>query len=159
MNKKITIDDYDKETLKSLTKEPLNAFVKEPEGYNGIKSSLRTLKEISNDPAIQMKKEKLQRAYENIDEIIGDELLEFQKTAKFLVKQSEAIEDKFQEMKLDLRIKKLKQLIDNLKIDRNRITLSLRREKDEIEEEIESINKSIINHIEEFTNKSVKLTY
>jgi len=158
-NKKVNLDDYDKETLKSLTKEPLNALVKEPEGYNGIKSSLRTLKDISNDPSIQMKKEKLQRAYENIDEIIGDELLDYQKTAQFLIKQSEAIEDKFQEMKLDLRIKKLKQLIDNLKIDRNRITLALRREKDDINDEINSINKSIEEHIEEFTNKSVKLNF
>ena len=158
-NKKINLDDYDKDTLKSLIKDPLTAFVKEPEGYNGIKSSLRALKEISSDPAIQMKKEKLQRAYENIDEIIDNELLEYQKSAQFIVKQSEAIEDKFHEMQLNVKMKKLKQEIDNLKIDRNRITLSLRREKTDVEEEIESVNKSIENHIDEFTNKSVKLVY
>ncbi|MCE7741250.1 MAG: hypothetical protein GOP50_02220 [Candidatus Heimdallarchaeota archaeon] len=158
-NKKVEIHDYDKETLKSMIKDPLSAFVKEPEGYNGIKSSLRVLKEISTEPAIQMKKEKLKRAYENIDEILNNELLEYQKNAQFLIKQSEAIEYKFQDMQLDLNMKKFKQEIDNLKIDRNRITLALRREKTGIEEEIKTVNKSIEEHIDEFTNRSVKLIF
>jgi hypothetical protein len=158
-NKKVTIDEYDKETLKSLIKDPLNAFVKEPEGYNGIKSSLRVLKDISAEPSIQMKKEKLLRAYESIDEIVNNEMLEYQKNAQFLIKQSQAIEDKFQDMQLDLKMKKLKQEIDNLKIDRNRITLALRREKDEVEAEIKTVNRSIEKNINEFTSKSVKLIY
>ncbi|MHA1198982.1 MAG: hypothetical protein ACTSQF_06490 [Candidatus Heimdallarchaeaceae archaeon] len=158
-NKKVEIGDYDKETLKSLIKDPLSSFVKEPEGYNGIKSSLRVLKEISTEPAIQMKKEKLKRAYENIDEILNNELLEYQKNAQFLLKQSEAIEDKFHDMQLNLKMKKFKQEIDNLKIDRNRITLSLRREINEVEEEMETLNKSIESHIDEFTNRSVKLIF
>ncbi len=158
-NRRIEIDNYDKEVLKSMIKDPLTAFVKEPEGYRGIKSTLNALKEISSDPAIQMKKEKLQRAYENIDEIQNDELLEYQKNAKFLIKQSEAIEDKFQDMQLDLKMKKFKQEIDNLKIDRNRITLSLRREKKDIEEEIQTLNKSVEEHTEEFTKRSIKLIF
>ena len=158
-NKKVEINDYYKETLKSLIKDPLTALVKESEGYNGIKASLRALKEISGDPAIQMKKEKLQRAYENIEEILSDELIEFQKKAQFLVKQSEAIEDKFHEMQLDLKMKKLRQEVDNLTIDRNRITLAIRREKGEVEEEIQTLNKSIVKHIDEYANKSVKLVF
>ncbi len=158
-NKKVDLNDYDKEVLKSLTKDPLTAFVKEPEGYRGIKSSLNVLKKVSTEPSIQMKKEKLQRAYENIEEILNDELLELQKTAQFIVKQSEAIDYKFQEMQLDVKMKKLRELIDNLKIDRNRITLSIRREKNEVEEEIQSLNKSIEENINEFTNRSIKLVY
>ncbi|GAH38550.1 unnamed protein product, partial [marine sediment metagenome] len=73
----------------------------------------------------------LQRAYDNIDEILNDDVLEIQIKAQFLVQQSEAINDKFKEMQLDIKIKKLEDEKDNLKIDRDRITLSLRREKEE----------------------------
>ena len=60
-------------------------------------------------------------------------------------------------MQLDLKMKKFKQEIDNLKIDRNRITLALRREKNDVEEEIKSLNKSVEEHTVEYTNRSVKL--
>jgi hypothetical protein len=158
-SRKIELDDYDKELMKNLIKDPLGVIVKEDEGYRGVKAMLNTLKEVSSEPAIQMKKEKLQRAYENIEEIINDEILETQKRAKFLIQQSEAINDKFKEMELDIKIKKLEDEIDNLKIDRDRITLSLRREKEEIDNEISSLSKSIEERIEEFTGKSLKLNF
>ncbi|MCG3221904.1 MAG: hypothetical protein H7641_11045, partial [Candidatus Heimdallarchaeota archaeon] len=75
----------------------------------------------------------------------------------FLVQQSEAINDKFKNMQLDIKIKKLKDEIDNLKIDRSRITLSLRREKEEKDKEIKSLSKSVEERIEEFTGKVLKL--
>ncbi|MHA1953052.1 MAG: hypothetical protein ACXAAM_00950 [Candidatus Heimdallarchaeaceae archaeon] len=156
-SKKIELNEYDKELMKNLTKDPLGVFVKESEGYRGVKTVLNTLREISKEPAIQMKKEKLQRAYENIDEILNDEILEIQIRAQFLIQQSEAIYDKFKEMQLDIKIKKLEEEIDNLKIDRNRITLSLRREKEEKDKEIGSLSKSVEERIEEFTGKVVKL--
>ncbi|MCG3226396.1 MAG: hypothetical protein H7645_05700 [Candidatus Heimdallarchaeota archaeon] len=156
-SRKIELNEYDKELMKNLTKDPLGVFVKESEGYRGVKLVLNTLREISKEPAIQMKKEKLQRAYENIDEILNDEILEIQIRAQFLVQQSEAINDKFKEMQLDIKIKKLEDEIDNLKIDRNRITLSLRREKEEKDKEIVSLSKSVEERIEEFTGKVVKL--
>ncbi len=156
-SKKVELNDYDKELMKNLIKDPLGIIVKEGEGYRGIKAMLNTLKEVSKEPAIQMKKEKLQRAYENIEEILNDELLDIQKRAKFLIEQSDAINYKFKEMELDIKIKKLEGEIDNLKIDRNRITLSLRREKEEKDKEIDSLSKSVEERIEEFTNKSLKL--
>ncbi|MCK5158810.1 MAG: hypothetical protein KAR08_06620 [Candidatus Heimdallarchaeota archaeon] len=156
-SKKIELNEYDKELMKNLTKDPLGVFVKESEGYRGVKAVLNTLKEVSKNPAIQMKKEKLQRAYDNIDEILNDDVLEIQIKAQFLVQQSEAINDKFKEMQLDIKIKKLEDEKDNLKIDRDRITLSLRREKEEKDKEIGSLSKSVEKRIEEFTGKVVKL--
>ncbi len=156
-SRKIELNEYDKDLMKSLTKDPLGVFVNEGEGYRGVKAVLNTLKEISKDSAIQMKKEKLQRAYENIDEILNDEILEIQIRAQFLVQQSEAINDKFKNMQLDIKIKKLKDEIDNLKIDRSRITLSLRREKEEKDKEIKALSKSVEERIEEFTGKVLKL--
>jgi len=158
-SKKIELNEYDKELMKNLIKDPLGVIAKEDEGYRGVKAMLNTLKEVSSDPAIQMKKEKLQRAYENIEEILNDEILEIQKRAKFLIQQSEAINDKFKEMELDIKIKKLEDEIDNLKIDRDRITLSLRREKEEKDTEIDSLSKSVEERIEEFTSKTLKLIF
>ncbi|MFW9852119.1 MAG: hypothetical protein ACFFDS_04210 [Candidatus Thorarchaeota archaeon] len=155
--RKINLDDSYKDMMKTMIKDPLGLFIKEGEGYRGVKAMLRELKEISKEPAIQMKKEKLQRAYDNIDEILNDEILELQKRAKFIVQQNEAISTKFREMQLDIKIKKLEEEIDNLKIDRNRITLPLRRERDEIEAKITSISKSVEKRIVEFTDKSLKL--
>jgi hypothetical protein len=158
-NKKIELDSYEKEVMKSLIKDPLNLFLKESEGYRGIKSTLQNLKEISTDPSIQMKKEKLQRAFDNIDEIINDDLLENQKRAQFIVKQNEAINHKFEDMQLFVNIKKHEKEIDNLTIDRNRITLSLRRELEGVEEKIASTSKSIEERVMEFTNKEIKLSF
>ncbi len=155
--RKIELNDTDRDTMKNLIKDPMGVIVKEREGYSGVKYTLRTLKEISKEPAIQMKKERLERAYENIDEILNDELLEYQKRAQFMINQNEAIDSKFKEMQLDIKIKKLEDEIDNLKIDRNRITLSLRREKEEIEAKISSLTKSIEKRIEEYTDRKVKL--
>jgi len=157
--RKINLDDSYKEMMKIMIKDPLGLFVKESEGYRGIKAMLRELKEISTEPTIQMKKEKMQRAYDNIDEILNDEILELQKRAKFIIQQSEAINFKFSEMQLDVKIKKLEEEIDNLKIDRNRITLPLRREKEEIEAKISSLSKSIEERIKEFTDKTLKLIF
>ena len=106
-----------------------------------------------------MKKEKLQRAFDNIDEIINDDLLENQKRAQFIVKQNQAINHKFEDMQLFVKIKKLEQDIDNLTIDRNRITLSLRRELDGVEEKIASTSKSLEERIVDFTNKEIKLVF
>ena len=158
-NKKITLDNYDKDVMKSLIKDPLSLFIKESEGYRGVKAALQTLKEISLDPSIQMKKEKLQRAFDSIDEIINNELLENQKRAQYITKQNEAINHKFEDMQLFVKIKKFEQEIDNLTIDRNRITLSLRREKEEIDDKIASISKSVEKRIVEFTGKEVKLVF
>jgi hypothetical protein len=155
--RKINLDDSYKDMMKTMIKDPLGLFVKEGEGYRGVKAMLRELKEISKEPAIQMKKEKLQRAYDNIEEILNDEILELQKKAKFMMQQNEAITTKFREMQLDIKIKKLEEEIDNLKIDRNRITLPLRRERDEIEAKISSMTKSVEKRIVEFTDKSLKL--
>ncbi len=155
--RKINLDDSYKDMMKTMIKDPIGLFVKEGEGYRGVKAMLRELKEISKEPAIQMKKEKLQRAYDNIDEILNDEILELQKRAKFMIQQNEAISFKFREMQLDIKIKKLEEETDNLKIDRNRITLSLRRERDEIEAKISSTSKSVEKRIVEFTDKSLKL--
>ena len=155
--RKINLDDSYKDMMKAMIKDPLGLFVKEGEGYRGVKAMLRELKEISKEPAIQMKKEKLQRAYDNIEEILNDEILELQKRAKFMIQQNEAISTKFREMQLDIKIKKLEEEIDNLKIDRNRITLPLRREKDEIEVKISSMSKSVEKRIIEFTDKPLKL--
>lgn len=155
--RKINLDDSYKDMMKTMIKDPLGLFVKEGEGYRGVKAMLRELKEISKEPSIQMKKEKLQRAYDNIDEILNDEILELQKRAKFMIQQSEAISSKFSEMQLDIKIKKLEEEIDNLKIDRNRITLPLRRERDEIETKITSLSKSVEERIVEFTDKTLKL--
>jgi len=156
-SRKVELSDLDRDTMKNLIKDPMGVIVKEREGYSGVKYTLRTLKEISQEPAIQMKKERLQRAYENIDEILNDELLEYQKKAQFMINQNEAIDSKFKEMRLDIKIKKLEGEIDNLKIDRNRITLSLRRENEEIEAKISSLTKSIEKRIEEYTDREVKL--
>ena len=158
-NKKITLDNYDKDVMKSLIKDPLSLFIKESEGYRGVKAALQTLKEISLDPSIQMKKEKLQRAFDSIDEIINNELLENQKRAQYITKQNEAINHKFEDMQLFVKIKKFEQEIDNLTIDRNRITLSLRREKEEIDDKIASISKSVEERIVEFTGKEMKLVF
>ena len=156
-SRKIELEDTDRETMKNLIKDPMGVIVKEREGYSGVKYTLRTLKEISKEPAIQMKKERIERAYENIDEILNDELLEYQKRAQFMINQNEAIDLKFKEMQLDIKIKKLEDEIENLKIDRNRITLSLRRENEEIEAKISSLTKSIEKRFEEFTDRKVKL--
>lgn len=158
-NKKITLDNYDKDVMKSLIKDPLSLFIKESEGYRGVKAALQTLKEISLDPSIQMKKEKLQRAFDSIDEIINNELLENQKRAQYITKQNEAINHKFEDMQLFVKIKKFEQEIDNFSIDRNRITLSLRREKEEIDDKIASISKSVEKRIVEFTGKEMKLVF
>ena len=106
-SRKVELGDTDKDTLKTLIKDPMGALVKDREGYNDIKYTLRTLIEISKSPAIQMKKEKLQRAYENIEEILDNALLDSQKRAKFLLEQSEAINLKFKDMQIYIRIKKL----------------------------------------------------
>ena len=156
-SRKIELSDADRDTMRNLIKDPMGVIVKEREGYSGVKYTLRTLKEISNEPAIQMKKERLQRAYENIDEILNDELLEHQKRAQFMINQNEAIDTKFKEMQLDIKIKKLEDEIDNLKIDRNRITLSLRRENEEIEAKISSSTKSLEKRIKEYTDSEIKL--
>ena len=156
-SKKVELDDYDKDTMKSLIKDPLTTLVKEGDGYRGIKSTLRILKEVSASPAIQMKKEKLKRAYDNIEEILNEGLDESQQKAKFLINQSEAINRKFSDLKMDVRIKKLNEEISNYTIDRQRITLSLEREKEEIEEKVNALVKSIEKRIEEYTEKTVKL--
>ncbi|OLS32399.1 MAG: hypothetical protein HeimAB125_09190 [Candidatus Heimdallarchaeota archaeon AB_125] len=158
-NKKIDLDNYEKEVMKSLIKDPLTLFIKESEGYRGIKATLQNLKEISIDPAIQMKKEKLQRAFDNIDEIINDNLLENQNRAQFIIKQNEAIHHKFEDMQLFVKIKKYEQEIDNLTIDRNRITLSLRRELEGVEDKIASTSKSVEERIIEFASKEIKLVF
>ncbi|MCK5409677.1 MAG: hypothetical protein KAJ30_05375 [Candidatus Heimdallarchaeota archaeon] len=156
-SKKVELDDYDKDIMKSLIKDPLTTLVKEGEGYRGIKATLRILKEVSASPAVQMKKEKLKRAYENIEEILNDGLNESQQKAKFLISQSEAINRKFSDLKMNVRIKKLNEEIGNYKIDRQRITLSLEREKEEIEEKVTTLVKSIEERIEEYIEKTVKL--
>ncbi len=156
-SKKIELDDYDKDIMKSLIKDPLTTLVKEGDGYRGVKATLRILKEVSASPAIQMKKEKLKRAYENIEEILNDGLSESQQKTKFLIEQSEAISRKFSDLKMDVRIKKLNEEINNYTIDRQRITLSLEREKEEIDEEITALVKSVEEKIEEYIEKTVKL--
>ena len=156
-SKRIELSEYDKETMKSLIKDPLTVLIKEGDGYRGVKATLRALKEVSDNPAVQMKKEKLERAYENIEEILNDDLVENQQKAKYLISQSEAINKKFSEMNMDVRIKKLNEEVNNYKIDRQRITLSLEREKEEIEDKITSLVKSIEERIEEYIEKSVKL--
>ncbi|MHA1550538.1 MAG: hypothetical protein ACTSQC_01175 [Candidatus Heimdallarchaeaceae archaeon] len=156
-SKKVELDDYDKDIMKSLIKDPLTTLVKEGEGYRGIKATLRILKEVSASPAVQMKKEKLKRAYENIEEILNDGLNENQQKAKFIISQSEAINRKFSVLKMDVRIKKLNEEINNYTIDRQRITLSLEREKEEIEEKVTALVKSIEERIEEYIEKTVKL--
>ncbi len=156
-SKKIELDDYDKDIMKSLIKDPLTTLVKEGDGYRGVKATLRILKEVSASSAIQMKKEKLKRAYENIEEILNDGLSESQQKAKFLIEQSEAISRKFSDLKMDVRIKKLNEEINNYTIDRQRITLSLEREKEEIDEEITALVKSVEEKIEEYIEKTVKL--
>ena len=158
-SRKVELGDTDKDTLKTLIKDPMGALVKDREGYNDIKYTLRTLIEISKSPAIQMKKEKLQRAYENIEEILDNALLDSQKRAKFLLEQSDAINLKFKDMQLYIRIKKLENEVGNLKIDRNRITLSLRRELDELDSKIKTLTKSIEERIKEFTSRTVKLVF
>ncbi|MCK5141079.1 MAG: hypothetical protein KAQ70_02710, partial [Candidatus Heimdallarchaeota archaeon] len=99
-SKKVELDDYDKDIMKSLIKDPLTTLIKEGDGYRGIKATLRILKEVSASPAVQMKKEKLKRAYENIEEILNDGLAESQQKAKFLISQSEAINRKFSDLKM-----------------------------------------------------------
>ncbi len=155
--KKVELSDYDKDTMKSLIKDPLTTLIKEGDGYRGVKSTLKILKEISSSPAVQMKKEKLNRAYENIEEILNDGLAEYQQKAKFLINQSEAINRKFSVLKMDVRIKKLNEEIGNYTIDRQRITLSLEREKEEIEEKVSNLVKSVEERIEEYVEKTVKL--
>ncbi len=156
-SKKVELDEYDKDIMKSLIKDPLTTLVKEGDGYRGIKATLRILKEVSASPAVQMKKEKLKRAYENIEEILNDGLDESQQKAKFFINQSEAINRKFSELKMDVRIKKLNEEINNYTIDRQRITLSLEREKEEIEEKVTALVKSVEERIEEYIEKTVKL--
>ncbi|MCK4895451.1 MAG: hypothetical protein KAS47_01480 [Candidatus Heimdallarchaeota archaeon] len=156
-SKKVELDDYDKDIMKSLIKDPLTTLVKEGEGYRGIKATLRILKEVSASPAVQMKKEKLKRAYENIEEILNDGLAESQQKAKFLISQSEAINRKFSDLKMNVRIKKLNEEINNYTIDRQRITLSLEREKEDIEEKVTDLVKSVEKRIEEYIEKTVKL--
>jgi len=85
-SKKIEINDYSREIMKALIKDPLEELIKENDGYSGIKSVVKELEEISQSPSIQMKKEKLEKAYENIDEIINGGLLELQKRAKYCAK-------------------------------------------------------------------------
>ncbi len=155
--KRIELSDYDKDTMKSLIKDPLTTLIKEGDGYRGIKSTLKLLKEVSDSPAVQMKKEKLNRAYENIEEIVNDGLAEHQQKAKFLIEQSDAINRKFSNLKMDIRIKKLNEEIGNYSIDRQRITLSLEREKEEIEEKVAILVKSVEKKIEEYVEKTVKL--
>ena len=104
-----------------------------------------------------MKKDKLEKALANIDEIINDGLLEEQKRAKFLLQQSAAIENKFKELEIDRKIKKLKREVENLKIDRERITLPLRRKLKEVNEEINNLIKSSEEKIEQLLGKSLKI--
>jgi len=158
-SKKIEIDVYDKETLKNLIKDPFGVLIRESDGYRGLKATLNTLKERSTLPAIQMKKDKLKRAYENIDEILNDELLEHQKRAKFLIQQNDAINDKFKEMEIDVKIKRYEKEIDNLKIDINRITLPLRRELDHVEKKIETAKETIEKRVLDFTNQLISLIF
>ncbi len=158
-SKKIEIDVYDKETLKNLIKDPLGVLIKESDGYRGLKAILNTLKEISTLPAIQMKKDKLKRAYENIDEILNDELLEHQQRAKFLIQQNDAINDKFIEMEIDVKIKRYEKEIDNLKIDIDRITLPLRRELEQVERKITTAKETIEKRVLDFTNQLISLIF
>ena len=152
-SKKIEIDVYDKETLKNLIKDPFGVLVRESDGYRGLKVTLNTLKESSTLPAIQMKKDKLKRAYENIDEILNDELLEYQQRAKFLIQQNDAINDKFREMEIDVKIKRNEKEIDNLKIDIDRITLPLRRELEQVGRKIATAKETIEKRVLDFTDQ------
>ncbi len=156
-SRKLEISAADKETLRALIKDPLSELIREMEGYNGIKATLKNLKELGSDKSVQMKKDKLDKAFENIDEIINDGLLELQKRAKYLTKQTEAINAKFEEMEINRKISKLKREIEDLKIDKDRITLTQRRELNEINEEIESLVSSIIERIEEYTGKRFEI--
>ncbi|MBA7546072.1 hypothetical protein ES705_38455 [subsurface metagenome] len=115
--------------------------------------------EISTLPAIQMKKDKLKRAYENIDEILNDELLEHQQRAKFLIQQNDAINDKFIEMEIDVKIKRYEKEIDNLKIDIDRITLPLRRELEQVERKITTAKETIEKRVLDFTNQLISLIF
>ena len=62
-------------------------------------------------------------------------------------------------MQLFVKIQKCEPEIDTLTIERNRITLSLRREKEEIDDKIASISKSVEKRIVEFTGKEMKLVF
>ncbi|MHA1685118.1 MAG: hypothetical protein ACTSYD_01795 [Candidatus Heimdallarchaeaceae archaeon] len=156
-SRKIELDEGDRELIKSIVKDPLGTFVKEGDGYYGIKAMLSTLENIVKSSVIQMKKDKLERALENILEIKNDGLLEEQKRAKFLIQQTEAIKKKFAELEIDLKIQRLKRDIENLKIDRERITLSLKRELNEVQEQIKSLIKSVEERVYEFTSKSIEI--
>lgn len=155
--RKVELDDADKDLLKAIVKDPLGTFVKEGDGYFGIKAMLSTLEKIVKSSVIQMKKDKLQRALENIEEIKNDGLVEEQKRAKFLIQQTEAINKKFAELEIDLKIKRLQREVDNLKIDRERITLPLRRELNEVRDQIQSTVKSVEERILEYTSKAIKI--
>ncbi|MCK4844496.1 MAG: hypothetical protein KAS95_02370 [Candidatus Heimdallarchaeota archaeon] len=158
-SKKIEINVHDKETLKNLIKDPLGVLIRESDGYRGLKAILNTLKESSTLPAIQMKKDKLKRAYENIDEILNDELLEYQQRAKFLIQQNDAINDKFREMEIDVKIKRNEKEIDNLKIDIDRITLPLRRELEQVGRKIATAKETIEKRVLDFTDQLISLIF
>ena len=156
-SRKLSLNDTEKEAMKSLVKDPFAVITSDSDGYHSLKGILSKLRDISRNPVIQMKKDKLEKALANIDEIINDGLLEEQKRAKFLLQQSAAIENKFKELEIDRKIKKLKREVENLKIDRERITLPLRRKLKEVNEEINNLIKSSEEKIEQLLGKSLKI--
>ncbi len=155
--KKIAIDDPTKELYKSLIKDPMHEIVNQADGYPSIKNALDELKQKSTDPAIQMKKDKLERAFENIEEIKNDGLLELQQRAKYLLKQNDAITSKFKEMDMERKIEKTRKEIENLKIDKERVTISEKRELEKVDGDIKQFTKSIEERIAKFTNEEITL--
>jgi len=156
-SRKVELDNYIRELIKSIIKNPLEELVKEADGYPGIKSMLKEIRKISDSPNIQMKKEKLEKAFNNMEEILNDSLLDLQKEAKFLLKQTQAIEEKFAELEIDRKIAKLKREIEDLKIDKDRITLAQRRELAEINKDVKNLHEDLMKRIEEYTGKQVNI--
>ncbi len=158
-NNNIELEYYDRDVYKSLIKEPLEYLISQPEGYNSLKLALNNLKKFSEDPTVQLKKDKLERAFESIDEILEDSLLEWQKDSQFITKQSKAINDKFEEMNIHRQIQQLKEKIRNLKIDRDRLTIIERRELNEVEEEIKELNASIEEQTAKLLDIEIELQF
>lgn len=158
-NNNIELEYYDRDVYKSLIKEPLEYLISQPEGYNSLKLALKNLKKFSEDPTVQLKKDKLERAFESIDEILADSILEWQKDAQFIAKQNKAINDKFEEMNIQRQIQQLKEKIKNLKIDRDRLTIIERRELNEVEDEIKELKTSIEQQTAKLLDIAIELQF
>ncbi len=112
---------------------------------SGINSLLREIKELLETNKLELKKERKESALKRIDALLSGELEEIYKIAKDSYQKREENRRKLEELELEKKISKVRQVYEGLKRDRLRIIEREFREafkiKNEIEKNIEQLAK------------------